>query len=163
MNANFAYLVTLASSIYVVRCTDIDPPTWPAFIYDNSINADIFKTDSIIGCALCNIDSLNILIKNSIGDTIDYHIDFFCISVPLGVNELQQPSSFYTVYPNPALNTLCIKGEDYSISEIYNANGEKIYEGNSKTINIEAFSKGIYFLRIIDLAGESHYSKFIKE
>lgn len=96
------------------------------------------------------IDSLDIFIKNNIGDTIDYDINLFY--VPLGMNELERPLSFYTVYPNPSQNTLYIKGDEFSNAVIYNTKGAKMYEGNSKIVNIEKFSKGI-FIRIIDLNG----------
>lgn len=160
INANCGYLVEGTSGTISVYLIEKWGPHTP-FIYDDSVNADIYKTDTIIGNSLCNIDSLNIFVKNSLGDTIDYHINLFY--VPLGVNELQQPSSSYTVYPNPAQNTLYIKGDSFSMAEIYNTQGAKIYEGNSKTINVEEFFKGIYFIRIIDHGGKFHDSKFIRE
>lgn len=163
-NANIVYLVTTppSSRLFVSRCSDIVPPIL-SFINDNMVSTDIYITDTIIGYSPCNIDSFNISVENGAGDTVDYHINLFRAPLGVNVNELPRSLSGYNVYPNPAQNTLYIKGDEFSTAEIYNAQGAKIYEENSKTINVEAFSKGIYFIRIIDRGGKSYKSEFIKE
>ncbi|HEY0029375.1 MAG TPA: family 16 glycosylhydrolase [Bacteroidia bacterium] len=69
----------------------------------------------------------------------------------------------YILSPNPAQDQITIGGGAFTKAEIYNIQGAKISENVSGTINIESLSKGIYIIKIIDLNGESHNSKFIKE
>jgi hypothetical protein len=168
MNQYYAYLVCGSNFIQVTKCSDINPPnlTYPpstanSFIYDVSITTDIFKKDTIFGNSLCNIDSLNFFVKNSLNDTIGYHINI--TSVPLGINEYAIAKMAYTVYPNPAQNKITIDGNSFYNAEIYTVQGEKIIQSSSQTINIDALSKGVYFIRVTNLDGKPSNLKFIKD
>lgn len=95
VNANFAYLVTNMAGtsspnvVQVTRCSDIQPPQWN-FIFDGLVDSDKYAMDTVLNGSLCNIDSLNIFIKNSVGDTITYHINKFIPIMGLPIN----PSPF---------------------------------------------------------------------
>lgn len=167
VNPNYAYLVAnvtySSSTIVVCRASDIDY-SWTytnQFILDDSINTNIYKTDTVFGNALCNIDSLNIFVTNPAGDTIDYHINLF--SVPLGINELSDKQNPYIIYPNPSEGQINIRGDNFVSAEIFSTNGSKIKTCSSKNIDISTLSKGFYFIRIVDSGGRIHNSKFIKE
>lgn len=77
------------------------------------------------------------------------------------INEALPDRFFYSVYPNPAAEVVNIsfnKSGLYRI-ELYNLLGEKKYEvesGEAKIqIGTDAFSNGIYLLRITDIANKS--------
>jgi hypothetical protein len=79
----------------------------------------------------------------------------------------------FNIYPNPALNSICIealsKESKISYIYIYNLNGVKCEISNSikdtepniSIINIEDFSKGMYILSF-EINGEIFNEKFIK-
>ncbi len=78
VNLNFAYLVTCplqgnGNSVTVSKCSDVVVPQ-NLFIKDLSLNSDKYVMDTILNNSSCNIDSLNIFIKNN-SDTITYHIN----------------------------------------------------------------------------------------
>ncbi len=79
INKNFVYLVTEYFFVAISRCSDLIAPTGN-FIFDGSVNQDIFKKDSTIFSSLCNIDSLRISVKNG-NDTVVYHINFPCTNL----------------------------------------------------------------------------------
>ena len=67
------------------------------------------------------------------------------------------------VYPNPASNMINIDNSEVETIKIFNLSGKLILtEQNSNQINVEAFSKGIYFLSIQTKNG-LYTSKFVKE
>ncbi len=74
VNSNYAYLVTTYNNfVQVTKCSDVQQ-SQSNFILDYNINSDIYKVDTVLNNSLCNIDSLNIFIKNGL-DTITYHIN----------------------------------------------------------------------------------------
>lgn len=165
LNENFVYEVTSISNyVFVTRCSDVVPPQ-PNFISDDTVNTDVYKVDTIFNSSLCNIDSLNILFTNSVGDTIDYHINITSVPAPLnlGINSPNLIQNTYSFFPNPALNQITIDGDSFPKAEIYTAQGQKILSSSSSTIDVDLFSPGVYFLRIIDSSGNISNSKFIKQ
>jgi len=163
INANFVYEVTSISSyVFVARCSDVVAPQ-PYFINDDSVNTDVYKVDTVFNNSLCNIDSLNIFFTNSLGDTIDYHINLFYIPVAIGIDDLTPAKNKYSVYPNPAKNQIIVEGNSISQIEIYSIDGQKIATSFSSILDIESLSNGVYFLRILDSSGNIGNSKFIKQ
>jgi hypothetical protein len=71
------------------------------------------------------------------------------------------------VYPNPATNSITIKGK-YQLTniKIFDVTGREVLQtsviSNQATININQLSKGIYFVRIATSIGTSN-CKFVKE
>lgn len=161
VNSNYCYLVTSPNNyqFFIEKCTDVETPS--LLVYDDSINTDVYKTDTIMGSSLCGIDSLNVLIKNAVGDTVDYHINFQYI--PLGIYELTSISNPSVVYPNPAMNSINISCNEFQKAEIYSINWAFVKEGYSKTVTIEDLSRGIYFIKVIHTNGEIQYLKFSKQ
>ena len=88
INENFVYLVTTYNAVvYVSKLSDISPYT--PIINDNIVNTDVYKMDTILNSSLCNIDSLDINVKNGL-DTITYHINKSFPIYGLPINPLPQ-------------------------------------------------------------------------
>ncbi len=96
-----------------------------------------------------------------------------CYSISgVGVSELAVGSMQLTVFPNPATEQLTIQllrqaqYESYEIS-ITDIFGREIYQSKnnlySQIINLNSFSSGIYFLKVISPNGNSTVNKFVKE
>lgn len=70
-----------------------------------------------------------------------------------GLSENGEPLHIW-IYPNPAKNTLTVKGENMNQIIIYNAVGQVIKSINCDrqniNVDVNAFQKGIYFIRIIN-------------
>lgn len=69
----------------------------------------------------------------------------------------------FSIYPNPATNTISINGDGFLKAEIFNVQGGKVMEGSKNTMDIEGLSKGIYLMRITNSNGRIQNEKFIKE
>ncbi len=67
-----------------------------------------------------------------------------------------------SLFPNPTTNKLTISGiNNFDRYVIYSANGSKIKEGTSSTINVTILPQGIYFLRV-EKGNQNLVKKFIK-
>ena len=76
---------------------------------------------------------------------------------PLAITEINS-STHFSVYPNPAINSLTIDG-NYTSTAIYNVFGEVVLTTNyQKTIDVTALSSGIYFIKV-----DNTIIKFIKQ
>ena len=80
-------------------------------------------------------------------------------------------SSDLLLYPNPADHRIRIELPDKTEIkeiEIYSLSGQLIRQmalssqASAHEINIQSFIPGIYFIRVVDKAGQYHYGKFIK-
>jgi hypothetical protein len=124
-----------------------------ALTYTWSANAGNFNSDSVVvkptvsttysvagisgQCA--NIDSVKIVVNNCSG----------------GLK--QNRNSEFSVYPNPAEETIFINSSNEFLIKIYDAHGAKVKEqANKKEIDIRDLSKGIYVLQISDYTGIAH-------
>ncbi len=68
-----------------------------------------------------------------------------------------------TIYPNPAVNVLYVKGAEESDQlEIYNLQGEKLLQGYGSEINIETLTSGLYIVCVKNEGGILSV-KFVKE
>ncbi len=72
-----------------------------------------------------------------------------------GISKTGNTSSKILVYPNPSSESINISGIEELVSiEIFNSLGSSIYSGSSynadEKIDISEFSRGIYFIKIID-------------
>ncbi len=93
---------------------------------------------------------------------IDYVRAYTPFSLPKSFDAQEQKKSI-NIYPNPALDQITIDDDAFSKAEIFNVQGAKISESVSKAIDVKSFSKGVYFIKITNLDGKVHNSKFIKE
>jgi photosystem II stability/assembly factor-like uncharacterized protein len=81
----------------------------------------------------------------------------------LSQDEISNESSIFKIYPNPVNDVLNIKSTSDINSTIYDITGKKVLESNSKNINLEKLSKGIYIIKIRDLINNiSESIKIIK-
>ena len=90
-------------------------------------------------------------------------------STIIGISEIQKPTQFLKLYPNPAttiLHVVTTNSFDHQVAyTIFDLYGRAVSTGNARTpmgINIEYLSKGIYFIRFIE-NNNSSTLKFIKE
>ena len=103
------------------------------------------------------------------GTSIDKNIptQINCPTSVIGLKEISYNSNLFSVYPNPANNTLQIKNtENKTLASIIilDVLGRKVLEQkeNVTQINIQFLEKGMY--QLILFSGENSYSsKFIKE
>jgi cyanophycinase-like exopeptidase len=73
-------------------------------------------------------------------------------------------------YPNPTSNQIIIENSNEIFTiELYSINGEMLLNkqytrGNyTQQLNLDTFSKGVYFLHLTDKTNKSYYAKIIKE
>ena len=84
------------------------------------------------------------------------------LDILLGVDEPLK--TCIQVWPNPTKGLLHIEAVNYSKAEVRNLLGQRIMEfENTKTLNLEGFRNGIYFLIVNDNNGLIHVTKIIKE
>jgi PKD repeat protein len=85
---------------------------------------------------------------------------------PLSIGSVKNETA--TIYPNPVTSDFMIKGNDNEkmIVEFYTINGSQVKSISTKTnqaIDISTLAKSIYFLKIFNQDGKSHFAKLIKQ
>ena len=69
----------------------------------------------------------------------------------------------FTLYPNPAQNTLFIEAQSQiETVNIYNLQGKLIVEDSKSNVDISVFSPGLYFVQVF-VNGRSETKKFLKK
>ncbi|WP_405576214.1 T9SS type A sorting domain-containing protein [Winogradskyella sp. Asnod2-B02-A] len=71
-----------------------------------------------------------------------------------------------SIYPNPTKSTLNIKTATATAIaniSVYSLLGKQVIKTNSKTVDVSSLSEGVYLIKIIDLYGNQHVKRFIKE
>jgi len=139
-----------------------------------SANGDMFVTSAtyMFPVSLGNIDTATTMFVTYNGLTANggaYVAKFGGAStVTTGVSEINTDDSFVEIYPNPSSGKFTIglvKGGTVNL-EIINLIGEKIYSATVTNqisdIDLTAFSKGIYFVRI-NSEGKNYTRKIIIE
>ena len=82
--------------------------------------------------------------------------------MPSAISESEKAVS-WSVYPNPALNYIRIKGDEYKKADIYTLNGALVRSVSaSEQIYVGDLTTGLYYIRITDDAYTSTL-KFIKQ
>lgn len=68
-------------------------------------------------------------------------------SATMGTDDFAQ--SFFTLFPNPAGDIVTIASEE-TIKDVavYNAIGQKVWTGNSNTVNLSSLQQGIYIVEV---------------
>jgi len=154
VNSGFAYLVTYWNTplqLHVARCSNLAAYQNPQFIYDTSMNGDVFKTDTILNNDLCNIDSLQIYILSGV-DTITYHINF---NILVGIAGLSGTPATCAAYPNPARDnfSLSTTGRGIESVSLFSLNGLHVRTYDRQSIEKNTYSllpikSGIYLLKV---------------
>ena len=122
--------------------------------------------------SLGEVSSIEFSLSSS--DNGDYGMNtptYFCLdglsvnpqaSVPSAISESEKAVS-WSVYPNPALNYIRIKGDEYKKADIYTLNGALVRSVSaSEQIYVGDLTTGLYYIRITDDAYTSTL-KFIKQ
>ena len=90
------------------------------------------------------------------------------VSLKVTVNSLSEVdnnSSLFMVYPNPAIDNLIIETDGISVVEIYNINGVKVYNNRidkRTVVDIREYHSGMYIVKISS-ENFSSTKQFIKE
>ncbi len=135
--------------------------------FDNVVGEGCFYKDTLyVGGGFWTVDgdSVNYIAKWTGGDYVD------TCGNATGISEMKKNISSLTVYPNPANNQITI---DYTgilkdvIIEIKSTLGETLYSEKlemqaSKTIDISAYSNGVYFIQI-QKSNQILNKKFVKQ
>mgnify|MGYP004451074753 FL=1 len=73
----------------------------------------------------------------------------------------------FTMYPNPADNSLAVQGSDLRMVEVYDLTGQcllcKPAEGAETQIDLAALASGLYFVRVTGTDGKQGVRKVVKE
>ncbi|MEQ3663021.1 MULTISPECIES: T9SS type A sorting domain-containing protein [unclassified Olleya] len=100
--------------------------------------------------------------KNSI--TEFYQLDSECTNFTLNIEDFQIQSSSISLYPNPTKSTLNIKTASAIANiSVYSLLGKQVIKTNSKTVDVSNLSNGVYLIKIMDVNGNKHVKRFIKE
>lgn len=67
----------------------------------------------------------------------------------------------FSVFPNPASESIVISGEGFQKAEIYNTVGQKVMETTMSTINVGTLQSGIYMLKVYDANGNAEAQSFV--
>lgn len=96
------------------------------------------------------------------GELPVYYVDDVSfIQDPVGINEFKKDG--FVIYPNPTTDKLnIVTSENINNVTINDISGKVVYQGISKTIDVSAFSNGIYFVKIESAQGTIN-SKFVKK
>jgi len=68
---------------------------------------------------------------------------------------ISESLSNLSIYPNPASQTVTIQMDKFQKVEVYNAFGQLLGGTNTKTMNVSAYSQGVYFFKVFDLEGNA--------
>lgn len=73
----------------------------------------------------------------------------------------EQHANVFSVFPNPASESISISGEGFQKAEIYNAVGQKVMETTMNAINVSDLQSGIYMLKVYDANGSVEAQSFV--
>ena len=82
----------------------------------------------------------------------------------LSTSDFELNTNEISLYPNPVKSILNIKTAiDITNISIYSLLGKEVITTNTKMVNISSLSNGVYLIKIIDVNGNQHLKRFIKE
>ena len=71
-------------------------------------------------------------------------------------------SEMVSVYPNPAKDKLCVKGENIQSVEIYNLVGQQVMNSKNTTIELNDLAEGVYFVRVV-CESDTYTKRIVKQ
>ena len=170
---------SFANSICLNRST-LTSHLWPMILYDwwfdealmNSaclaeIESFQFNKFDIGGVGFYLIDEIeNNAVDTMVALLLNFRfqnaVDSPCSATVSTVN-ISKEYRGMSIYPNPAFNQIRIESDAYDYWIIINQESKLIKKGRSKSINIENFQSGIYYLSFFDADGRLlQIGKFIK-
>ena len=91
--------------------------------------------------------------------------DYDCVTITVidGLTSIEENSSAFSVYPNPATDVLNIEGQNINNVEIINLVGQVVATTNTTSVNVANLANGAYFVRVNFNNGEVAAQKFIKK
>lgn len=159
----FAYRYALKKEVLVdgVFYVGIEQSKDPVYIgFDKNFNTRSKNFYSIGGKWFNASYSGSLMIHPEFGDTY--------MPFPVSVEENAAQQKEYTIYPNPARNTIAVKGVldmEIALLQIYDLQGKLINEiqgYNNEQVDVAALTPGIYLLRLTTENGEQIFTdKFI--
>ena len=81
----------------------------------------------------------------------------------LTVEEILQPRSGISVYPNPTANRIYIQGENILQAELFDLRGRKVKATNQKQIDISEMGVGTFILKVTSDNNNTKSFKIIKQ
>ncbi len=169
VNSTTAYLVTqwdIPMQLRVARCSSIPSNINSNLIYDQTIDSDIFETDTLLYSDLCNQESLDFKVLNGT-DTITYHINFNLEFIGIE-NEFDDLKTELSVYPNPSSDFFQFSNLSAPIESVslFSINGVAIRSYESESIfnnhfSLSSVSNGSYIIRVDHEGGGRAYTRLI--
>lgn len=150
-----------------------------------SLSADGFRLDSLSRCVGGGVDSLEIhqiwytapasdYFGNPRPNPVDEYVDMGAIessfmAIPSSENKLKlNRTDSFQLFPNPADDHVVLLADHYDhySLELYTSSGQLVQQrefmGNSRTIDLSSFEKGMYVL-LIRTQGKVWTSRLIKQ
>ena len=81
----------------------------------------------------------------------------------LTVEDVLQPKSGISVYPNPTANRIYIQGENILQAELFDLRGRKVKATNQKQIDLSDITSGSFILKVTTDNNKSKSFKIIKQ
>jgi len=82
----------------------------------------------------------------------------------LSTSDFELNTNKISLYPNPAKSILNIKtATEVTNISIYSLLGKEVLKTNTKTVDVSNLSEGVYLIKIMDVEGNLHVKRFIKE
>lgn len=165
-----AYIVTYWNTpqqLYVGRCSDVPSRVNFSFIYDSSINTDVFTADTLSENDLCNQDSLLIHVSNGT-DSVTYHIRFHILVAGID-NAIANDPPGYRIFPNPSESYFSVSGEVEQIQtiELMNTLGETVRRFDVQAVErnlfpLQGLYASVYFVRLNTRSGKQYLVRLSK-
>ena len=76
-------------------------------------------------------------------------------------DDVAEQEQMQSLYPNPAANRFTVEGNVKEV-KVFNALGQLMYQGVENTVEVSAWSEGVYFVRIVDENDAVSTVKFLK-
>ena len=110
-----------------------------------------------------NVDQTN----NTVSYTFTEAVSFKAVTASasgatLTVEDILQPQSGISVYPNPTANRIYIQGENILQAELFDLRGRKIKTSNQNQIDLSETGSGSFILKVTTNNSKSKSFKIIK-
>ena len=81
----------------------------------------------------------------------------------LTIEDILQPKSGISVYPNPTANRIYIQGENVLQAELFDLRGRKVKVTNQKQIDLSDITSGSFILKVTTDNNKTKSFKIIKQ
>lgn len=157
VNYTTAYVVTqwdTPMQLYVAKCSSFASEANATFVYDQTIETDVYRSDTLLYSDMCGFDSLNIMVQNG-ADTVTYHINMVGLFSSLE-SELDADDPNIKIFPNPASDYFSIEDlpKDIQSIRLRAMGGNEVLFLDPKNFecgshSIEGLKPGVYMVEIL--------------